>query len=71
MSPNRLLQTLILVAVAFSQAFGQHRPTPEFLQSIGFVNEDGETWKNADGATVTMNGDNVAAFSAPRNTAGS
>lgn len=59
------LALLVMLTAAFTVA-AQHRPTGEFMQSLGFRNTAANQWKNAAGATVTMDGDNVVAFKAPQ-----
>ncbi len=62
---RKALILFVMLTAGLSLA-AQHRPTGEFMQSLGFRSTTANEWKNASGATVTMDGDNVVAFRAPQ-----
>ena len=65
----RLIRTSLSIIIMLTtglMSVAQHRPTAEFMQSLGFKSSATNEWKNASGVTVTMSGDHVVAFKAPQ-----
>ncbi len=62
----RILISSLALMLMYSAVLGQHRSTEEFMQSLGFTSSGSNVWKNTEGVSVEMDGDQVKSFTAPQ-----